>query len=58
MPHMGYDTKTDRLTDCQSQCDFDFEFRRKTEGNQNQRNGSSAEIRSQYFQIKVLGRYY
>jgi hypothetical protein len=24
MPQMGYDTKTDRLTDCQSQCDFDF----------------------------------
>jgi hypothetical protein len=23
MPQMGYDTKTDRLTDCQSQCDFD-----------------------------------
>jgi hypothetical protein len=22
---MGYDTKTDRLTDCQSQCDFDFQ---------------------------------
>jgi hypothetical protein len=21
MPQMGYDTKTDRLTDCQSQCD-------------------------------------
>jgi hypothetical protein len=27
MPQMGYDTKTDRLTDCQSQCDFDFENR-------------------------------
>jgi hypothetical protein len=26
MPHMGLDTKTDRLTDCQSQCDFDFDF--------------------------------
>jgi hypothetical protein len=25
MPQMGYDTKTDRLTDCQSQCDFDFD---------------------------------
>jgi hypothetical protein len=24
MPQMGHDTKTDRLTDCQSQCDFDF----------------------------------
>jgi hypothetical protein len=24
MPQMGYDTKTDRLTDCQSQCDFDL----------------------------------
>jgi hypothetical protein len=23
MPQMGYDTKTDRLTDCQSQCDSD-----------------------------------
>jgi hypothetical protein len=22
---MGYDTKTDRLTDCQSQYDFDFD---------------------------------
>jgi hypothetical protein len=26
MPQMRYDTKTDRLTDCQSQCDFDFDF--------------------------------
>jgi hypothetical protein len=26
MPQKGYDTKTDRLTDCQSQCDFDFDF--------------------------------
>jgi hypothetical protein len=26
MPQMGYDTKTDRLTDCQSQCDFDMEL--------------------------------
>jgi hypothetical protein len=26
MPQMGYDTKTDRLTDSQSQCDFDFEI--------------------------------
>jgi retron-type reverse transcriptase len=26
MPQMGYDTKTDRLTDCQSQCDFDFDL--------------------------------
>jgi hypothetical protein len=25
MPQMGYDTKTDRLTDCQSQCDSDSE---------------------------------
>jgi hypothetical protein len=25
MPHMGYDTKIDRLTDCQSQCDFEFD---------------------------------
>jgi hypothetical protein len=25
MPQMGYGTKTDRLTDRQSQCDFDFE---------------------------------
>jgi hypothetical protein len=25
MPQMGHDTKTDRLTDCQSQCDFDFD---------------------------------
>jgi hypothetical protein len=24
MPQMGYDTKKDRLTDCHSQCDFDF----------------------------------
>jgi hypothetical protein len=24
MPQMGHDTKTDRLTDCQSQCDFDL----------------------------------
>jgi hypothetical protein len=24
MPQMGYDTKTNRLTDCQSQCDFDL----------------------------------
>jgi hypothetical protein len=24
MSQMGYDTKTDRLTDCQSQCDFDL----------------------------------
>jgi hypothetical protein len=28
MPQMGHDTKTDRLTDCQSQCDFDFDFER------------------------------
>jgi hypothetical protein len=27
MPQMGYDTKIDRLTDCQSQCDFDFDLR-------------------------------
>jgi hypothetical protein len=26
MPQMGYDTKTDRLTDYQSQCDFDFDI--------------------------------
>jgi hypothetical protein len=26
MPQMGVDTKTDRLTDCQSQCDFDLIF--------------------------------
>jgi hypothetical protein len=26
MPQKGYDTKTNRLTDCQSQCDFDFDF--------------------------------
>jgi hypothetical protein len=26
MPQMGHDTKTDRLTDCQSQCDFDFDI--------------------------------
>jgi hypothetical protein len=26
MPQMGYDTKTDRLTDCQSQCDSDSEL--------------------------------
>jgi hypothetical protein len=26
MPQMGYDTKTDRLADCQSQCDFDFDL--------------------------------
>jgi hypothetical protein len=26
MPQMGYDTKTDWLTDCQSQYDFDFDF--------------------------------
>jgi hypothetical protein len=26
MPQMGYGTKTDRLTDCQSQCDFDFDL--------------------------------
>jgi hypothetical protein len=26
MPQMGHDTKTDRLTDCQSQCDFDFDL--------------------------------
>jgi hypothetical protein len=25
MPQMGYDTKTDWLTDCQSQYDFDFD---------------------------------
>jgi hypothetical protein len=25
MPQMGHDTKTDRLADCQSQCDFDFD---------------------------------
>jgi hypothetical protein len=25
MPQMGYDTKTDRLIDCQSQCDSDSE---------------------------------
>jgi hypothetical protein len=25
MPQMGYDTKTDKLTDCQSQCDFDLQ---------------------------------
>jgi hypothetical protein len=24
MPQMGHDTETERLTDCQSQCDFDF----------------------------------
>jgi hypothetical protein len=27
MPQMGYDTKTDGLTDRQSQCDFDFDSR-------------------------------
>jgi hypothetical protein len=26
MPQMGYDTKTDWLTDCQSQYDFDFDY--------------------------------
>jgi hypothetical protein len=26
MPQMGHDTKTDRLTDCQSQCDSDSEL--------------------------------
>jgi hypothetical protein len=26
MPQMVYDTKTDRLTDCQSQCDFDLAY--------------------------------
>jgi hypothetical protein len=26
MPQMGYDTKTDRLTDRQLQCDFDFDL--------------------------------
>jgi hypothetical protein len=26
MPQMGYDTKTDRLTDCQSQCDSDSDI--------------------------------
>jgi hypothetical protein len=26
MPQMGYDTKTDWLTECQSQYDFDFDF--------------------------------
>jgi hypothetical protein len=31
MPQMGYDTKTDRLTDCQSQCDFDFDLLAKVE---------------------------
>jgi hypothetical protein len=25
MPQMGYDNKTDWLTDCQSQYDFDFD---------------------------------
>jgi hypothetical protein len=25
-PQMGLDTKIDRLTDCQLQCDFDFDF--------------------------------
>jgi hypothetical protein len=25
-PQLGLDTKTDRLTDYQSQCDFDFDF--------------------------------
>jgi hypothetical protein len=42
MPQMGYDTKTDRLTDCQSQCDFDFDdyIRLETEL-QNWRSGSS-----------------
>jgi hypothetical protein len=24
-PQIGLDTKTDRLNECQSQCDFDFE---------------------------------
>jgi hypothetical protein len=28
---MGLDNKTDRLTDCQSQCDFDFGVRVKHE---------------------------
>jgi hypothetical protein len=26
MPQMGYDTNRDRLTDCQSQCDFDLDW--------------------------------
>jgi hypothetical protein len=26
MPQMGLDSKTDRLTDCQSQRDFDFDL--------------------------------
>jgi hypothetical protein len=30
MPQKGYDTKTNRLTDCQSQCDFDFDSYRST----------------------------
>jgi hypothetical protein len=26
MPQKGFDNKTDRLTDCQSLCVFDFDF--------------------------------
>jgi hypothetical protein len=34
MPQMGYDTKTDWLTDCQSQYDFDFDFENETRPDQ------------------------
>jgi hypothetical protein len=43
MPQMGYDTKTDRLTDCQSQCNSDSDSGRRRSPDCFKLSDSSAE---------------